>query len=66
MLLFTFERYQAIVDEIVASMPEASQLDRFLAAMHVILDAGREPAIDRSLVHLWAERHWWIPMRAKS
>ncbi|WP_019140961.1 TetR/AcrR family transcriptional regulator [Noviherbaspirillum massiliense] len=54
MLLSAAARYQTVIDEIVAGMPEASQLERFMAAMEMFLADARQPMVGRTLVQMWA------------
>ncbi|QBQ99352.1 TetR/AcrR family transcriptional regulator [Paraburkholderia pallida] len=54
MWLFLMDRYQAAIDEVIEAMPEASQLERFLAAMKMFVKLARDPATARILVHLAA------------
>ena len=51
---FVLERYQAAMDKVLDGMPDASRLERFLAAMDLFLASAREPDTVRGLIQLWA------------
>jgi AcrR family transcriptional regulator len=51
---FVLERYQAALDKLLDGMPDASRLERFMAAMDLFLSMARDPDTVRGLVQLWA------------
>jgi AcrR family transcriptional regulator len=54
MLLASAARYQHAIDAIVQAMPQASAIDRFMAAMEMFLAEMKHPAVADGLVQMWA------------